>query len=708
MVDSPGPGTQVHVGGAVSAQMVVGNHNYVVNLERTYIVGGAVNPPTPSRRATPEAHPLPRAGGELLGRRAELALLSQWVDEEMPVVVYGTPGVGKSALLGRFAADRRESGSTVVFLHAAGLDVGDVIQQLFQAFYDADNYLPDRHRLRRLMGSVHALIVIDDFDGAAEDLEELLDALPSGDLVVASRRRLSSSRGQLLELLGVDEDAGLALITRTLGHDLGENLEPARRLYTAARGHPRALVQAGAWLRRAGPAVAVADPDVLRTAMLTGLSAASRQVVSALLAGGGSALSPALCQVMTGRPAESILQELQELSLAESAGAGYRLSVDAVLVGTAWAGSPPDPSGFLEPLLEWATSTATAKQVGAASPVLIRVLDTAITDGNTGPACSLARTIAPVLAATLQWGAWREVLKLGAAAAAASGSAADRAYFENEDAVRQRAVNAVAGITVAGGAAGGVALGKAVTAWTLRKSLQTAISAHPAAAVCVATVAVGAAVAGATIVATEQPMPQTQPAALETQAPPPIVPAVTTTIPVTTSDTETTTRAKPTCTPESRWLYPNPFFTYLDEGGISGVPGSATIVAAYTLWQNCDNVVGATIQGDAAFTINSTKCQPAVRRCDFAVTFAPPRAGEYHATFVIHTQSGQSLTGAALTGVASKPGGMSAGPSTTSTPPPSTTDSGGVPRLGPTEPPTTSSTTTSTTPPTSTPPTTTS
>ncbi|MFE3260063.1 hypothetical protein ACFXPS_25705 [Nocardia sp. NPDC059091] len=39
MVDSPDPGTQVQVGGAVSAQMVVGNHNYVVNLERTYIVG---------------------------------------------------------------------------------------------------------------------------------------------------------------------------------------------------------------------------------------------------------------------------------------------------------------------------------------------------------------------------------------------------------------------------------------------------------------------------------------------------------------------------------------------------------------------------------------------------------------------------------------------------------------------------------------------
>ncbi|MCP2292813.1 hypothetical protein APR08_005767 [Nocardia amikacinitolerans] len=51
-----------------------------------------------------------------------------------------------------------------MYLSAAGLAVEDLLQSLFQACYDAVDYRPDPTALRRLMGSIRALIVIDDFE----------------------------------------------------------------------------------------------------------------------------------------------------------------------------------------------------------------------------------------------------------------------------------------------------------------------------------------------------------------------------------------------------------------------------------------------------------------------------------------------------------------------------------------------------------------
>ncbi|MFB8282301.1 ATP-binding protein [Nocardia colli] len=619
----------------------------------------------------------------MLGRQAELTLLTQWVDEGTPAIVHGAPGVGKSALLRRFAGDRAASGGDVVYLHAARLAVADVIQQLFQSFYDAPDYIPDRNRLRRLMGSVQALILVDDFEGDAEDLEHLLDAVPASDLIVSSTRQIAWSQGRSLELRGLDEDSALALLVGKLGPDSGDRTELARQLCQAAHGHPRSLLQGAAWIRQQSDAVTTVHPTELRRALLNGLPDGLRTALCALLAAGGSAISIALCQAMIGAPARPALEELEQLELVENVAAGYRLALEHHEIETAWTEPPLTASAFVDPILAWVSNDATAKQILSAAPTLIRVLEAAITDGKAAPACNLARTIAPVMAAGLQWGAWRTVLRLGESAATACGSAVDRAYFQNENQVRQRAVNVVAGITLTGGAAAGVGIGKAVSAWTARKALSTAVSSHPVAAICVATVVV-AGVVGATIVAANPPAEQAQPVAVLTTALPPMPIPPEPTRPSVTSDSDLSSSAGPTCTPDPGWIHPNSTFSYVDQpGSISGTVGSRTLTDAYTLWRDCDDVTSGVIEGDGAFTISSSRCRP--RRCDFTIAFTPPEPGAYHAYFVVLTETGKRLTAAALLG--STPRDI-----TSSTPTSSVTSST-------TRPPTSSSTVTPSPPP---------
>ncbi|MFF0490477.1 hypothetical protein ACFYTQ_15775 [Nocardia sp. NPDC004068] len=696
-----GSGISSHVGGDVFGQVVVGDHNVVINAHGSHVVVREGPPPAVTRRVRPVGRPLPRAGGELFGRATESALVGQWVEEGVPVEVCGSPGVGKSALLRRFAADRARAGRDVVFLHAAGLAVADVIQELFEACYDAPGYLPEPVRLRCLMGSIQALIVVDDFEGSAADLTTLADAVPSSDLVVSTTRRIAGSQARSLHLRGLDEPAALALLTRELGRRLGADEAVARELCRAAAGHPRALVQAASWLRTGGAAAAVADPAVLQRALIAGLDARPRQALTVLTALSGIAVPIGLCRVLTADPdVRTALETLNELGLVDNSGSDWRLAADPDAVTGAWGEPVPHPAGYAEPLLDWVTRTATPGELAAAAPVLVRVLHAAVETGHHTTACALARKVSPVLATALRWGSWRSVLKLGEQAALAIGSAGDRAYFEHEERIRGRALSAAT--TLAAGSAGvggGLAAGHAVAAHTARHTARGMLSSHPVAIGAAAAAVVAAGVAGATLM-TGQPAPVGSQSPLTRIAAPETVTFQTTTVgqPTTTPDHTT-----PPTSPVSKPRHPPipgdgtdpagacpPISDSLDFGTVT--VGTAVGQDASFLQLACDDVTAAAVQGDPAFTAVRTSCPPGSDgTCVFRVTFTPTTPGSHTATLVVPDVYGNKKdVTIALSGTA-------AGSSTSSTPQSSST----------TMPVPTTTIRNSTPPPTSTPPATT-
>ncbi|WP_330231202.1 hypothetical protein OHA40_01140 [Nocardia sp. NBC_00508] len=634
----------VHVGGAVAGQVVVGNHNVVINAENSSVVVRDDPAPAVTRRTRPVSAALPRAGAGLLGRRMESALLMQWVAEGLPVEVCGGPGVGKSALLRRFAADRAAEGRDVVFLHAAGLAAQDVIQELFESCYDAPGYLPDLRRLHRLMMSIHALVVVDDFEGSVAEFSTLVDVLPASDLVVSTKQRVAWGRGRSLELQGLDEQAALALMARELGRGLDEDVATALQLCRAANGYPRALLQAAAWLRSGGAATIPAAPEEPQRALVGGLGERSRRVLTVLCAVAGAHLSPALCRAMTrdaGSP--SALEELAGLHLAERSGAGYRLAVDPRTVAGEWGIPPPSAADYLDPLLDWANRVAGPRDIADAAPVIERVLEAAVAHGRQASACTLARKVAPALGLTLLWGAWGTVLKLGRDAAFASGSAADLAYFENEDRVRRQALAAAAGAVVASGAAGKLFGGRVAATRTARKSVHATMSSHPVATGWVIALVVVAAIAGV-MFATGRPAEVGSEAFITRLPPPP---------------TDTGGGPPGASVPASGGSRPLPppggdsCTRYADSVDFGAVAvGAATDRDASFPLLDCDDESAAFLEADSTFSAQRASCplSGGSGTCVFRVTFRPQAPGSYKATLVVPDDNGGRAVTIALTG----------------------------------------------------------
>ncbi|MBN6544383.1 hypothetical protein, partial [Actinacidiphila bryophytorum] len=76
--------------------------------------------------------------------------------------------------------------------------------------------------------------------------------------------------------------------------------------------------------------------------------------------------------------------------------------------------------------------SVTAARAAAESEAIIAAMTACRDNGNPTAAVLLARTVAPVFAAALHWGAWERALRIGQEAARLSGEVAEEAYFHHE------------------------------------------------------------------------------------------------------------------------------------------------------------------------------------------------------------------------------------------------------------------------------------
>ncbi|MFE7116444.1 hypothetical protein ACFU99_13625 [Streptomyces sp. NPDC057654] len=491
MADSDRNRVRIH--GDVFGQVVVGDHNVVINAEAgSSVTYRAEGPPAVRRRARPLGWALPARAPALLARTGELAALGRWLAAGEPVQVHGPPGLGKTALLRAFAADRVARGGAVVHLPAAGLTAEDVVQEIFHACFEVTDYKPELAVMRRLMGSLRGLlIVIDDFDGSPEELADLVHATPGCELLLSSvERGLGRGRpggtaaegigGRPMRLEGLPEHAALDLLVRELGRPLrGREITAARRLVAAVEGHPLTLVQAAAAMSASAASRAVTgvvgqgaygpyeafealatDESVFAVGIAGRLSERAARLLRLLCAFDPLPVSLGLLTVFTGGADRAALAELGALRLAVADGAGYRAVGRLAVLVAERVGPPRQAADFAAPLVAWVRTRATPQQTAAESAAIGRVLESACWAGHHTAVRDLARAAAPALARSLRWGAWRQALELGERAALEIGAAHDAEYFAHERDVRRRALAAGFG-ALAGGGGGGYALAAA-------------------------------------------------------------------------------------------------------------------------------------------------------------------------------------------------------------------------------------------------------
>ncbi|MEV0261044.1 hypothetical protein AB0I49_06810 [Streptomyces sp. NPDC050617] len=483
---------RVRIQGDVPGQVVVGDRNVVINAEvGSSVTYRAEGPPPVRRRAHPLGWALPARAPALLARTGELAALGRWLAAGQPVQVYGPPGLGKTALLRAFAADRIARGGPVVYLPAAGLPAEDVVQEIFHACFEVTDYKPELAVMRRLMGSLRGpLLVIDDFGGSAEELADLVYATPGCELLLSSVERglgggglpggvaaAEGAGGRPMRLEGLPEHAALDLLVRELGRPLrGREATAARRLVAAVDGHPLTLVQAAAAMSAAAAGRAVTgvvgygaygpyeafealatDESVFAVGIAGRLSERAARLLRLLCAFDPLPVSLGLLTVFTGGADRAALAELGALRLAEADGAGYRAAGRFAALVAERVGPPRQAADYATPLVAWVRTRATRQQTAAEAVTIGRVLESASWAGHHTAVRDLARAAAPALARSLHWGAWRQALELGERAALEIGAAHDAAYFAHERDVRRRALAAGFG-ALAGGGGGGFAL----------------------------------------------------------------------------------------------------------------------------------------------------------------------------------------------------------------------------------------------------------
>ena len=158
----------------------------------------------------------------------------------------------------------------IVYFRAAGTSLDDLLQTLFDPLFECD--VPTKRTPGQLASDLagwEVLFVLDDVGLDEDDLETLLDTVPTSVFVLSSAERTLWSAGEGAELRGLPQDAALALFEARLRRPLSEGGRaafaarwPRSRAHSAAarqgrrapaRGDARRRAAAGAEPLRSSP-----------------------------------------------------------------------------------------------------------------------------------------------------------------------------------------------------------------------------------------------------------------------------------------------------------------------------------------------------------------------------------------------------------------------------------------------------------------------
>lgn len=325
-------------GAVINGQVAIGEHIVQIHAEH----GAIVNYRPAAQRAMPRVRPvpialLPRAFDALVGRDALLSDVHSALARGGPVELVGKPGIGKTSLLRNVShhlAELQPHG--VVYTAVRGVPASDVLQFLFESFYDLDGELvvATSEELSRYLGDRRALIAVDDSELDRQELQQVMDVVASSTFLWACVERKVWGEGESFDVNGLDETATITLLERELGRPLAS--EEGHIVLDACRaleGSPLRILQF-AGLMRAGVVGAGEITKVsveLATARLDQLLArelsdADRRVISSLAAVEAPVPIDAIAAATRMSDAAERLSLLEESHIVESHSPRYSLA----------------------------------------------------------------------------------------------------------------------------------------------------------------------------------------------------------------------------------------------------------------------------------------------------------------------------------------------------------------------------------------------
>ena len=411
--------------------IAVGEHAVANTYNGTVIQRFAAGTaPRPTRRPPPQRRP-PRDPVELLGRGAETERIAAALGSASALAFHGSPGVGKTALLKHVAQD---VGATwpdgVLYANVGAQSLEDVLQWLFTVFWDTGEvtYAPGRLHVGDYLQHVRALVVLDDVDLDAADVERLLGSASDCSFAIGAAQ--PPLRERSYPLRGLEAGAARQLFARALGRVPTAAEEQVVDAFVARVDGLPGYVVTGAELVRddvCAPGELVEQPGAaLARRRLVALPVEQQQLLGLL-----AELAPAAVPSDRLDPeAADQLERLRAAALVERHSPRYTLAgpVDAQL-----ARDLPHMSAA-ELLRRWAAEPEGVRADDA--PSISAAMAWGQRTGEHEEVLRAAKALAPAVVRTGRTGAWGSVVQVGLAAARRLDRVGDEALFLHERGTR--------------------------------------------------------------------------------------------------------------------------------------------------------------------------------------------------------------------------------------------------------------------------------
>lgn len=415
---------EVNVQGNFSGNLVVGNHNIVVNNPN----GGVVNVTAPPPPAEPRARPVnlrPRNFPGLLDRDPEMEALVNAVQSSMHVTLFGESGMGKTALLRKAAHQLSADGFAdgVIYLNVREMARDDLLQSIYDAFYTSPaNHKPTDGELRTKLNGIHGLIFLDDLTLSREDVESILDALPHSFFVLASTERVLWGEGQTISLDGLPEAEGVELFQRELGRNLSEDEKPiAGQICKMLLFHPLRILQTASMIREDGLSLPQAFQKLTTTRTqwptvemaVQKSNDTQKKIFSVLAVAGGFALTRDHMAKLIGSASFDVeLKSLVQRGMVQEAGSSLSLSGDAAAALMRLWNLSSWEDALIQHFANWLSTAPQDVLVDQASDLLFHLLKQAGEKKQWPQLVKLGTALERISILQKKWQRWVQILDL--------------------------------------------------------------------------------------------------------------------------------------------------------------------------------------------------------------------------------------------------------------------------------------------------------
>jgi hypothetical protein len=416
----------IYIEGNVSGQVIAGNYNVQIQNSNGCIVNVAPPSDKPPYSIRPSPIDLrPRAFPSLLDRDHEFASVKTALQNSTPVSISGEEGIGKTSFVRQLAhlPEMAVFPDGVVYLDAAGYGLDDLLQALFDVFYESiPEFKPRNAEIYIALQGRKPVVFLDNLKLQRDEVVSLLGAAASCTFVLSSIERSLWGEGQMIALRGLPEKDALMLFERELGRTMNEEEQAgAKKICVLLKGHPLRILQATSVLHETskplGELLEELEGDVPESAVLQSslsiLSESQKRSLAILASAGGSIVPLEHLVSLSQDPnVQKTLQGLIALGLVQAHSPRYSLTGNlASSIATLWELAPWEDK-ILGYFISWLEGQPAQALIEESAEALIYTVKKAGEKEQWPQVIRLGRALERSLILWKRWQAWADLLNL--------------------------------------------------------------------------------------------------------------------------------------------------------------------------------------------------------------------------------------------------------------------------------------------------------